>query len=134
MSSSSVTPLSFEYCRWKVSCSALPPVVSAATVIRLRARGDRCGRSHASPNSTSSVKCTRPGAKSPNIFSAPEGSVFWSSAIEGLLSVVVGQLDASPRRGDAVAVGVRAEGRLPGCGAVRCGDARHDLEETADPA
>jgi hypothetical protein len=30
-SSSSVTPLSFPYCRWKVSCSAFPPATSAAT-------------------------------------------------------------------------------------------------------
>src|SRR3954468_23608881 len=83
MSSSSVTPLSFAYCRWKVSCSALPPVSRAATVARLRSFGESCGRFHASPKSTSSVKCTSPGAKWPNICSAPEGSVFWSSSAIG---------------------------------------------------
>src|SRR6202012_5297766 len=31
------------------------------------------GRVQTSPNSTSSVKCTRAGAKSPNILAAPEG-------------------------------------------------------------
>ena len=75
ISSSSVAPLSLANCRWKVSCSALPPAVSAATVIRLRSFGDSCGRFHTSPNSTSSVKCTSPGAKPPNIFCAPEGSL-----------------------------------------------------------
>src|SRR3954453_14277512 len=74
MSSSSVAPLSLVYCRWKVSCSAFPPAMSAATVIRLRSRGDSCGRFHTSPNRTSSVKCTRPGAKSPSICSAADGA------------------------------------------------------------
>src|SRR4051795_9776422 len=73
MSSVSVTPLSLAYCRWNVSCSALPPVMRAVTVTRLRSRGDSCGRFHTSPNRTSSVKCTRPGEKSPSICAAADG-------------------------------------------------------------
>src|SRR2546430_368270 len=49
--------------RWNTSCSVLPPVVSAATVTRLRSLGESCGRVHACPNSTSSVKCTSAGAE-----------------------------------------------------------------------
>src|SRR5437763_13421293 len=74
MSSSSVAPFCLARPRWNTSCSVLPPVVSAATVTRLRSFGESCGRFHACPNSTSSVKCTSAGAKSPNIFSAPDGS------------------------------------------------------------
>src|SRR4051795_3370437 len=103
VSSSSVAPLSFAYCRWKVSCSALPPVSSAATVTRLRSRGDSCGRFHTSPNSTSSVKCTSPGAKSPNIVWAPEGS-FWSAMSEFLSiygrSVTAFAVQRTPVHGD----------------------------------
>src|SRR3954449_1136243 len=84
MSSSSVAPLSFANCRWKVSCSVLPLVVRAATVTRLRSFGESCGRVHTCPKSTSSVKPTSAGAKSPNIFSAPDGSL--SSAIVSILS------------------------------------------------
>ena len=43
-------------------------------VRRLRSRDESSGRVRTSPNRTSSVKCTRPGAKSPNIFRAPDGS------------------------------------------------------------
>jgi hypothetical protein len=52
-----------------------PPVVKAATVIRLRSLGDSCGRVQACPNRTSSVKPTKTGAKSPKAFSAPDGSL-----------------------------------------------------------
>src|SRR6266567_1333038 len=51
----------------------------------LRPPGVSCGRFHASPNSTLSVKCTSPGAKSPNIFSAPDGSLFSVVAAIGVL-------------------------------------------------
>src|SRR4051794_9274822 len=94
ISSSSVTPLSFAYCRWKVSCSALPPVSSAATVTRLRSRLVSCGRSQTSPNSTSSVKCTSPGAKSPNIFSAPVGSLFSVTSWFSVTSCSFSRVDA----------------------------------------
>ena len=55
--------------------AVLPLVVSAATVIRLRSLGVSSVRVHTSPNSTSSVKCTSAGAKSPSIFWAAVGAV-----------------------------------------------------------
>src|SRR3954454_8520635 len=108
MSSSAVAPLSLAYCRWKVSCSALPPVSSAATVIRLRSRGDSSGRFHASPKRTSSVKCTRPGAKSPNICSAPLGSSLSVMPVSLLGSVEGGdrQFEVVAGGGDDVQAGV----------------------------
>ena len=39
-----------------------------------RSFGDSSVRGHTWPNSTSSVKCTKPGANSPNAFLAPDGS------------------------------------------------------------
>ncbi len=45
----SVAPSSFAYWRWEDSWSALPPAVSATTVIRLRSSGDSCGRFQTSP-------------------------------------------------------------------------------------
>ena len=64
-SSVSVSPFCRARSRWPGSCSVLPPVMSAATVIRLRSRGDSSVRAQMSPNSTSSVKDTSFGAKSP---------------------------------------------------------------------
>ena len=45
-----------------------------ATVMRLNSLGPSSLRFQTSPKSTSSVRWTRPGAKSPNIFFAPAGS------------------------------------------------------------
>ncbi len=52
-----------------------PAVARAVTVTRLRSRGDSSRRVHTWPNSVSSVTLTRAGAKSPNIFAAPDGSL-----------------------------------------------------------
>src|SRR6266536_1224669 len=88
MSSSSVAPFSVARPRWNTSWSVLPPVVNAATVTRLRSLADSCGRVQTWPNRTSSVKPTSAGAKSPNILSAPEGSLrSVSSAMSVVLSV-----------------------------------------------
>src|SRR3954447_2086051 len=67
-SSVSVRPFSFALLRWNGSCSLFPPVISAATVMRLRSRGVNSFRSQTSPNKTSSVSDTSFGAKSPNVF------------------------------------------------------------------
>src|SRR5947208_3452716 len=67
-SSVSVRPFSFALLRWNGSCSLFPPVISAATVMRLRSRGVNSFRSQTSPNKTSSVSETSFGAKSPNVF------------------------------------------------------------------
>src|SRR4051812_13899478 len=50
----------------------------AATVMRLRSRLARAGRSQTSPNKTSSVSSTSLGEKSPMIFWAGEG--WWGMA------------------------------------------------------
>src|SRR5437588_4919732 len=68
LSSVSVRPFSFALVRWNGSCSLFPPVISAATVMRLRSRGVNSFRSQTSPNKTSSVSATSFGAKSPNVF------------------------------------------------------------------
>src|SRR5437588_1243096 len=67
LSSASVRPLSFALIRWPDSCSVLPPVINAATVIKLRSRLESSARSHTSPNRTSSVSDTIFGKKSPII-------------------------------------------------------------------
>src|SRR5436305_2332479 len=67
-SSVSVRPFSFALLRWNGSCSLFPPVISAATVMRLRSRDVNSFRSQTSPNKTSSVSATSFGAKSPNVF------------------------------------------------------------------
>src|SRR6266480_940271 len=56
LSSASVRPLSFALIRWPDSCSVLPPVINAATVIKLRSRLESSARSQTSPNRTSSRK------------------------------------------------------------------------------
>src|SRR6266487_7191248 len=68
LSSVSVRPFSFSLLRWNGSCSLFPPVISAATVMRLRSRGVNSFRSQTSPNKTSSVSDTSFGTKSPNVF------------------------------------------------------------------
>src|SRR6266571_4833094 len=68
LSSVSVRPFSFALLRWNGSCSLFPPVISAATVMRLRSRGVNSFRSQTSPNKTSSVSDTSFGTKSPNVF------------------------------------------------------------------
>src|SRR5262249_35432666 len=65
----------------------LPLAISAATVTRLRSRGERSARSQTSPNSTSSVSCASFGAKSPTSFCAAVDS--FGSAISFLLFVLV---------------------------------------------
>src|SRR5947209_14542454 len=70
LSSASVRPLSFALIRWPDSCSVLPPVINAATVIKLRSRLESSARSQTSPNRTSSVSDTIFGKKSPIIFCA----------------------------------------------------------------
>src|SRR5881227_2505781 len=124
MSSSSVASFCLARPRWKTSCSVFPPAVKAATVTRLRSFGDSCGRVQASPKSTSSVKCTSAGARSPNILSAPEGSLFCalSSAMSVSLLVWVGGRPttvrgsgrAADRRGRSGSVRDEPEGRRDG--------------------
>src|SRR3982075_3516910 len=75
LSSSSVLPLSLARPRWYTSCSVAPRVASTETVTRLRSLADKSARGHTSPKRTSSVKCTKAGAKSPNAFCAPEASL-----------------------------------------------------------
>jgi hypothetical protein len=45
-----------------VSCAGFPVAINTERVTRLRSRGDSSGRTHTSPNSTSSVSVARPGA------------------------------------------------------------------------
>src|SRR3954462_3469658 len=73
-SSVSVLPFCLARPRWYVSCSLAPSAASTETVTRLRSLGDSPVRGHTWPNSTSSVKCTKSGANSPNAFCAPDGS------------------------------------------------------------
>jgi hypothetical protein len=70
LSSASLRPLSLARARWPRSCSVLPFVMSATTLIRLRSRLDSFVRSQTSPKRTSSVTETSFGAKSPIAFCA----------------------------------------------------------------
>src|SRR3954453_23997621 len=67
-----VSPFCRPSCRWKGSCSVLPPATSAVIVTRLRSRGDSSLRFQTSPNRTSSVRETSLGAKSPSIVAAAD--------------------------------------------------------------
>src|SRR5204863_120264 len=98
--------------RWNTSWSVLPLVVSAATVTRLRSFADSSVRSHTSPNSTSSVKPTRAGAKSPNMRCAPDGCLSSAVSVIRAFSFRAGrdqQADTQPLQEPALLREQRAE-------------------------
>src|SRR3954467_8022553 len=107
ISSASVLPFSLARPRWYTSWSVAPRVASTDTVTRLRCFGDSSVRGHTWPNSTSSVKCTKSGANSPNAFCAPDGSfsrVMRDSFLCGLAGWLLRQVrrDESQGGGDGL--------------------------------